>query len=828
MYGSGSGTSEKEKRPAFQPNLFAFFASNVRTPPHKKPKRVGEGGGGDDGGGGVVTGTANINENNTKKTSNINNASMDEDPNDEASVKDNQDGTPTGTASNTSPATSSSSHNDEDPKDNDGIPPPLFPAATPTPPTITWQSLKNNHILMRRSSPMFFGANANGGSPQDTPRSKVAAFDMDGTLFVWRCSGYPNNFADYEVWNRTMFDKMRDLYQNQGYQLLIISNQGYIQKAHTGKTAQRVQNLVNWIAAQVGCPLSAILSTMSPKKSNASYHKPNPQLFQVAQSTLKATWDLNESFFVGDSENLLDAQGGVDRRFAQNVGLQFFTPDEYFGPSDASRRRAKMQTAKGSIVPTHAQEARAALLGGYWRGPILLLLCGVQGSGKSTFADALLRRQGNHNKDNDDDDDDDTEGSFVHLCQDVLKQRDKVEAATREALKMGKSVIVDRMHLTRDQREPFLRIGVDAKVPVHVIVFQPPADVISRRVLQRTNHPGKVQGEQGAQLALRSMHQLVLPTYEEDEAMTLISMASNDKEADRLVQLYAKATQDSACNLVQSYVALSEECQMPCVVLGTMNVGKRVGKEMVLLAAQNGFRGFDTAPTYNNEEAIGEGLVDLDSGTFCIAKIPRSPNWGGTVKKSFQSSLGRLQRSSVDLLLMHWPTQDSGEGGIVEVWREMEAIYREGKCKALGVCNFNAAALSELLSNTSIPPVVNQVERHPLLPQMDLMDFCGRHNIHIQAHTPLGQGRDELLANDVVLSIARETSQSPANVVLQWNLQQGVSVVPKCQRENHMRELFQSKALSADHMKRLDGLGCGKRFVAPHFMFGSAPYCWSP
>jgi diketogulonate reductase-like aldo/keto reductase len=158
----------------------------------------------------------------------------------------------------------------------------------------------------------------------------------------------------------------------------------------------------------------------------------------------------------------------------------------------------------------------------------------------------------------------------------------------------------------------------------------------------------------------------------------------------------------------------------------------------------------------------------------------------------------------------------------------MEAICREGRCKALGVCNFNAAALSDLLPHVSIRPVVNQVERHPFLPQMDLLDFCGSQSIHVQAHTPLGQGTDELLANDVVMAVARESSQSAANVVLQWNLQQGVSVVPKCQSQSHMKELSQFKPLSAEQMERLDGLGCGKRFVAPHFMFGRASYCWGP
>jgi len=809
MKSTKSPPEEKEKKyPTFQPNLFAFFASNARNPPPKKKQKLGE-----------------------DETSHPTTSKTDEsETNEEEQKSTMMTLNPKGDTNTVTHPPSSTDHvgDAQEPNKNskNDIPPPLIPTPTPTPHSITWQSLKNQHILIRRPAPMFFGGKTTGASTDTSPRTKVAAFDMDGTLFIWRYPGYPNQLSDYEVWNSTIFEKMKDLYRNQGYQLLIISNQGYIQKAHTGKTAERVQHLINWIAIQIDCPISAILSTYSPKKSNTSYHKPNPQLFHIAQTTLKAEWDIKESFFVGDSEDIHDGQGGVDRKFAQNVGLTFYTPEEYFGPSDASRRLAKLkiQGDGTSSVPLSAQQARAALLGGYWEIPILLILCGVQGSGKSTFAETLVKKGRGEDM------------TFVHLSQDILKQREKVEDATREGLRMKKTVIVDRMHLTRDQRSSFIQIGLEANVPVHVVVFNPPSGVITKRVVQRSNHPGNVQGEKGVQLALRSIPQFILPTYEEDKGITLISMASTETDVTHLVRLYTKQAQlddDATPDLMHSYISLTEECQMPRVILGTMNVGKRVGSETIRLAAFHGFRGVDTAPTYKNEEVIGEGLDALESNFFCIVKIPRSLPPGSTVEKSFQTSLTKLKRSTIDVLLLHWPTEGVSEGGeLIDVWKEMEEIYKQGKCKALGVCNFNVAALADLLPHVSIRPILNQVERHPFLPQWDLLDFCQKHHIHIQAHTPLGQGRNELLDNEVIVSIATESNQSPANVILQWNLQQGISVVPKCQSEIHMKDLYRHKRrrrlLLPDQMKRLDTLSCGKRFVAPHFMFGRASYCWGP
>merc|ERR1711982_166362 len=110
-----------------------------------------------------------------------------------------------------------------------------------------------------------------------------------------------------------------------------------------------------------------------------------------------------------------------------------------------------------------------------------------------------------------------------------------------------------------------------------------------------------------------------------------------------------------------------------------------------------------------------------------------------------------------------------------------------------------------------------QAERHPLLPQMELVDFCSRHGIHLQAHTPLGHGRADLLRNPVIRTVAKEASMSPAQTALQWNLQQGVLVATKCSSIPHAEELLSRKALSPRQMRALDSIAERKRFVAPPF-----------
>lgn len=160
---------------------------------------------------------------------------------------------------------------------------------------------------------------------------------MDGTLLVWRTSGWPSKLTDYELWNAAVITKLRDLYDNQDYQLVLISNQGAIRGAHTGKKATSVKNLIEWLAATIDRPLSVVMSTDKKK----GFHKPAVTLWRAAQKLVgqpSSSWSIADSFYVGDSvgdDN--DQQGGVDIGLARNVSewtgetLQFWTPQDYFG-----------------------------------------------------------------------------------------------------------------------------------------------------------------------------------------------------------------------------------------------------------------------------------------------------------------------------------------------------------------------------------------------------------------------------------------------------------------------------------------------------------------
>jgi DNA 3'-phosphatase len=730
--------------------------------------------------------------------------------------------------------TKESANDDEDDDDTD----PIVPKQTPTPSNVRWESLHNQHVIAR--IPRL------AGNPVHT---KVAAFDLDGTLVKWSNESpgfWPSRLEHYELWNKSVISKLQSLYDHDGYLLVVFTNQGGIQKAHGGKRATLVKNLLDWMASLIDRPLCAVASTRSLKKaSDTSFHKPLPHMWNkvLASKTFgqgsggldKSVpdcyyYDLSSSFFVGDSAEEDDSQGGVDRKFAANVGIQFYTPEEYFGPSSKELRQRSQQVDSGSAanVPPEAIQARKALLGGYLQGPILLILAGVQGSGKSTFCRQLV---------GDDNDDDDAKingnPQWIWLSQDTINngkpgKREKVEDEARKAIQQGNSVIIDRMHLDPEQRKYFVNVAKECKVPAHVVLLNPPKEVVSERVKNRTNHPGKVEGENGAKLAVASMSRLVMPSY--DEGVDLVSCAATEFAACQLALRYQTIISPETTILIQDKIPLSSSVSIPTISLGTMGIGRRSGTETVSNMLNAGFQSIDTAPTYKNEDKVGEALQAKRNDTFVMAKIPKRAATADEVGEELDATLDKLQTKSVDLLLLHWPSDVIVGNTLKEVWQSMEQCVKDGKCKSLGVCNFNQGALSQLLKICSIPPVINQIERHPLLSQTDLVDFCARNNIVLQAHTPLGQGSEKVLGNETVRRISQEASLTPAQVVILWNLQQGVLVVPKCTQESHAKELLSllsgEKRLSPEQMKAMDGLDNGTRLVAPPFMYGTNVYCW--
>lgn len=661
--------------------------------------------------------------------------------------------------------------------------------------------------------------------PKEPPRTKVAALDLDGTLLVWRIAGWPSRYEHYELWNSTVIPKLQRLYDQDGYKLVIFSNQGAIRGAFSGKKATFVKSLIEWLASTLQRPLHVVMST----NSKIGYHKPSPGMWSICEEECNRglQFDIANSWYVGDSVGIDDPQGGVDERFAQNVGtargqlLAFFEPQAYFGPSHAELRQKSTCTLhEYEPPPPSSLDERVALTGGYLQGPILLLLVGVQGSGKSTFCAELA-------------DDPDSKQRWVHLSQDTISQgkpgkRHQVEEATRQALREGKSVVVDRTHLTEEQRSYFIEIGKDINVKIHAVLLQPPKNVIEKRVRERVNHPGGVEGDKGVRIALASLMNIVIPTYH--EGFDLINSAGTDAAIVRLSTLYrlvSKSGADKSLRLPSSF-SLSNGTAIPSITLGTMGIGKRKAQEVVAKATHLGWKAVDTAPTYKNEVEVGRGLIDTD--TLVIVKIPKSATTPDQVLEALSSSLSNLGRSRADLLLLHWPCDVIATGTLQSVWQEMERCLSEGRCQALGVCNFSINALRQLIPLCRVQPSVNQIERHPLLPQVELVQFCASHDILVQAHTALGQGKTELLEHPVLLEIAKGTGLSTAQATLVWNLQHGVAVVPKCTSEDHLAEIngiFHCKALGSKHMKMLDSIKECIRFVAPSFMYNKGTsYSW--
>ena len=364
----------------------------------------------------------------------------------------------------------------------------------------------------------------------------------------------------------------------------------------------------------------------------------------------------------------------------------------------------------------------------------------------------------------------------------------------RAALRRGQSVVVDRMHLSAEQRSHFVTIGREACVPIDALLLLPPLAEMQRRVTERVGHPGGVMGAAGARLVPKSYAQIVPPAY--SEGFSLISRVETPSQVASLARLYQRTVHAPTAHgaplvplplpppPLPSAFELRDGSCLPAIALGTMQLK---GYSLGAMLREGGFSAVDTSQGYENEAAVGAALP---GSAYLICKVPHKAFKAADVRKALGSSLSRLGRRACDLLLLHWPHNALEHGTLGEVWGAMEAAAAAGECRALGVCNFSVVALEQLLSlRPDRLPAVNQVERHPLLPQWELLDFCSRHHIVLQAHTPLGQGKPALLENAVLRRVSAASGLTTAQVCLQWNLRHGVAVVPKCSGAPHAAEI---------------------------------------
>jgi diketogulonate reductase-like aldo/keto reductase len=251
--------------------------------------------------------------------------------------------------------------------------------------------------------------------------------------------------------------------------------------------------------------------------------------------------------------------------------------------------------------------------------------------------------------------------------------------------------------------------------------------------------------------------------------------------------------------------------KMPWVGLGVFKVTE--GEEVVQsvkAAIKNGYISIDTAAIYKNEEGVGQAIKE--SGVpreelFITTKLWNADQGYESTLEAFETSMNKLGLEYLDLYLIHWPGKDKYK----ETWRAFEKLYKEGRVRAIGVSNFLVHHLEDLMSTAEIKPMVNQVEFHPHLTQKELLAFCEKEGIQLEAWSPLKQG--QLLNEPVLEDIAHKYSKSVAQVILRWDLQHGVVTIPKSIKEHRIIEnanIFDFE-LSVEDMEKIDGLNQDSR-----------------
>jgi len=246
-------------------------------------------------------------------------------------------------------------------------------------------------------------------------------------------------------------------------------------------------------------------------------------------------------------------------------------------------------------------------------------------------------------------------------------------------------------------------------------------------------------------------------------------------------------------------VKLNNGVKMPALGFGTLELNDSLGINSVAQAILLGYRLFDTATIYGNEEAVGKGLkksgVDRKK-LFISTKLWVSDMGYENTKKAFEKSLKKLGVDYVDMYLIHRP-----RGDVQGSWKAMEELYKAGKIRAIGVSNFDSTQLADLVAKAEIKPAINQIELNPYFQEPELVKVIKKSGIQVEGWSPFAQGRNGLFTNKVLVEIGKKYNKTAAQVTLRWLIQRGVVVIPRTSNPAFMKEnldVFNFKLSKAD------------------------------
>ncbi len=260
-------------------------------------------------------------------------------------------------------------------------------------------------------------------------------------------------------------------------------------------------------------------------------------------------------------------------------------------------------------------------------------------------------------------------------------------------------------------------------------------------------------------------------------------------------------------------IALNDGTTIPQLGFGVFQVPPEETAATVSTALEVGYRHIDTAQMYQNEAGVGEALeasaLSRDE-IYVTSKLNNGFHEPDAARRAFDDTMAKLGLDVLDLFLIHWPLPTRYDGDFVSTWRVLAELKEQGRVRSIGVSNFEPAHLDRIVEETGVVPAVNQIEVHPYFTNEDARKGSHRHDIAVEAWSPIAKGK--VVDDATIQEIADAHGKTPSQVTLRWHVERGDIIFPKSMKKERMAENFAifDFSLTEDEVSRISALDEGE------------------